>query len=122
MAMLEDRLAGRNDSWGILWWYAVSRCGGEVVYPGKSLVWNAGFDGSGVHCGSGSALGQKDALPPANSLAVDLTFPAQMQHRPQHLVLLENVLRGTSSVPSRVQSRISFLWHRIRERIMHGFG
>lgn len=49
--MLEDRLSGRNDSWGILWWYAVSRARGLVVYPKQTLVWNSGFDGSGVHCG-----------------------------------------------------------------------
>jgi hypothetical protein len=48
--MLEQRLAGQNDSWGILWWYAVFNAGGLVLHPRLSLVWNGGFDGSGVHC------------------------------------------------------------------------
>lgn len=51
VAMLDDRLAGRNDSWGILWWFAVARAEGLVLYPRESLIWNGGFDASGVHCG-----------------------------------------------------------------------
>ncbi len=51
VGMLRDRLAGENDSWGILWWYCVARAAGQVLYPRKSLVWNGGFDNSGVHCG-----------------------------------------------------------------------
>lgn len=51
LRMLSDRLAGRNDSWGILWWFAVARQAGQVLYPRRSLVWNGGFDSSGVHCG-----------------------------------------------------------------------
>ncbi len=51
-------MSGRNDSWGILWWYAVSRQKRLVVYPSQSLVWNGGFDGSGIHCGNGDFLQQ----------------------------------------------------------------
>lgn len=58
--MLDDRLAGRNDSWGILWWYAVARCRGLVLYPARSLVWNGGFDGSGVHCGESTLFDAQD--------------------------------------------------------------
>ncbi len=50
--MLEDRLAGRNDSWGILWWWSVFRANGLVLHPRRSLVWVGGFDGTGTHCGS----------------------------------------------------------------------
>ena len=49
-SMLSDRIAGKNDSWGILWWYAVARANAQVLYPRVSLVWNGGFDNSGVHC------------------------------------------------------------------------
>jgi hypothetical protein len=48
--MLSDRILGKNDSWGILWWYAVARANAQVLYPRVSLVWNGGFDNSGVHC------------------------------------------------------------------------
>lgn len=49
--MLQDRLNGRNDSWAILWWFAVARANKLVLYPRETLVWNGGFDRSGVHCG-----------------------------------------------------------------------
>lgn len=52
--MLEEKLKGENDSWGILFWWAVFKAGGLVLHPRKSLVWNGGFDESGTHCGDQS--------------------------------------------------------------------
>jgi hypothetical protein len=49
--LLADRLAGRNDSWGILWWWAVFQAGGLALHPRRSLVWVGGWDGTGTHCG-----------------------------------------------------------------------
>jgi len=49
-SMLEQRLSGMNDSWGILWWWNVFRQRALVLYPRQSLVWVGGFDGSGTHC------------------------------------------------------------------------
>ena len=49
--MLIGRFSGKNDSWGILWWYVVFSLGGLVLYPGRTLVSNKGFDGTGTHCG-----------------------------------------------------------------------
>jgi hypothetical protein len=49
--MLERRLRDENDSWGILFWWAVFNAQGLVLHPRKSLVWNGGFDQSGTHCG-----------------------------------------------------------------------
>ena len=46
-----DRLAGKNQSWGILWNWAVFQAGGLVLHPRHSLVWQGGFDGTGVHSG-----------------------------------------------------------------------
>ena len=48
--MLEDRLAGKNSSWGILWWWAIFKAQGLALHPRKSLIWNGGFDNSGTHC------------------------------------------------------------------------
>jgi len=96
-AMLEDRAAGRNDSWGILWWYAVSRRQGLVVYPTQSLVWNGGFDGSGVHCGSGDFFDQGAAAPrPLTRLPDSLTFPPETRYAPAHLAQLEDFFRATA--------------------------
>ena len=49
--MLEGRIAGRNQSWAILWYATAFLAGLLTLYPGKSLVQNIGFDGSGTHGG-----------------------------------------------------------------------
>lgn len=121
VSMLEDRLAGRNDSWGILWWYAVSRNGGEVVYPHNSLVWNGGFDGSGVHCGTGSALGQKNLPIAEASLPATISFPTRLKHRPEDFVRLENLLRNQAGLPARMNSKFRFFFHKAAARIKNGF-
>lgn len=80
VSMLRDRLAGANDSWGILWWWAVARAAGQVAYPRRSLVWNGGFDNSGVHCG-GTEEFHPD--PPeifrAPRLGSPMSFPERVQ-------------------------------------------
>jgi hypothetical protein len=49
--MLEGRIAGRNQSWAVLWYATAFLAGKLTLYPGKSLVRNIGFDGSGTHGG-----------------------------------------------------------------------
>lgn len=122
VSMLEDRLAGRNDSWGILWWYVVSRNRGQVVYPKRSLVWNGGFDGSGVHCGTGSALGQRNVRVAERMLPDVITFPQELQHRVADLELLVSVLRGQTGVPARVNSKMRFLLDKMCKGVRHAFG
>jgi hypothetical protein len=52
--MLEKQRSGDIDSWGIRWHLSVFMMDGLVLYPAKSLVINAGIDGSGTH-GRGTA-------------------------------------------------------------------
>lgn len=93
-SMLEDRLAGRNDSWGILWWYAVSRQNGLVVYPTHSLVRNVGFDGSGIHCGNHDLWQQEeDPSRRLSGTGTALRFPTDIRFVPEHLALLEDHFR-----------------------------
>ena len=54
--MLEDMLAGKNDSWGIAFWWAVFQAQGVVLYPRCSLVWQGGTDASGTHGDAPSVL------------------------------------------------------------------
>lgn len=78
--MLKARLAGRNDSWGILWWWAVFKAAGVVLHPRRSLVSVGGFDGSGTHCGR---AGGDDAMCRSETLAFrfnePVTFPERVQ-------------------------------------------
>jgi Glycosyl transferase family 2 len=48
--MLEAQIAGRNDSWAIRWHASSFLAGLLQLSPGRSLVRNIGFDGSGTHC------------------------------------------------------------------------
>ncbi|MDP8568089.1 glycosyltransferase family 2 protein [Methylophilus aquaticus] len=47
--MLEDQIAGKNDSWAIRWHASAFLNNLYTLYPGKSLVENIGNDGSGTH-------------------------------------------------------------------------
>ncbi|MCW5798242.1 MAG: glycosyltransferase [Nitrospira sp.] len=49
--MLEEQVAGRNDSWAIRWHAAAFLEGLLTLYPGSSQVQNIGTDGSGTHGG-----------------------------------------------------------------------
>jgi hypothetical protein len=50
--MLQDRIEGKIDSWGILWYWTIFSQNGLVLYPRSSMVFMGGFDGSGTHCGT----------------------------------------------------------------------
>jgi GT2 family glycosyltransferase len=50
--MLQDRIDGEIDSWGILWYWTIFSQNGLVLYPRSSMVYMGGFDGSGTHCGT----------------------------------------------------------------------
>jgi hypothetical protein len=77
--MLTDRLAGKNQSWGILWWWAVFKAQGLVLHPRQSLVWVGGFDSTGTHSGASPIYNQ----PPQeafqrNRLSSPLAFPSDI--------------------------------------------
>jgi hypothetical protein len=48
--MLEAQIAGRNNSWAIRWHASTFLADRLQLSPGRSLVRNIGFDGSGTHC------------------------------------------------------------------------
>lgn len=48
--MLEDQIAGKNDSWAIRWHASAFLQNRLTLYPGRSLVMNIGNDNSGTHC------------------------------------------------------------------------
>jgi len=58
-AMLERQLRGEIDSWAIRWHLSVFMRQGLVLYPGRSLIRNTGFDGSGTHGVSGAGFAEE---------------------------------------------------------------
>lgn len=50
--MLLDKLNGRTDAWDIRWAHTMYMHNGLCIRPTKSLIYNIGFDGTGVHSGT----------------------------------------------------------------------
>lgn len=53
--MLLMQLNGEIDAWDIRWDYCIRKNNGYTLIPTKSLSYNCGQDGSGVHCSAGLA-------------------------------------------------------------------
>ncbi len=47
--MLEEQIAGKNDSWAVRWYASAFLAGKLTLYPGRSLVQNIGMDSLGTH-------------------------------------------------------------------------
>ena len=47
--MLKDQIEGKNDSWAILWYASAFLSNKLTLYPGQSLISNAGNNGFGTH-------------------------------------------------------------------------
>jgi hypothetical protein len=52
--MLEDQIAGRNNSWAIRWHASMYLHDKLTLYPSQTYIENIGFDGSGTHTGQTS--------------------------------------------------------------------
>jgi hypothetical protein len=77
--MMHQRAVNQNDSWAILWWWAVFQINGLVLYPRKSLVWVGGFDDSGTHNRAASKVQQDDLeLFSRNRLSQPIRLPAKI--------------------------------------------
>jgi GT2 family glycosyltransferase len=53
---LAAHVRGELDVWGVRWYASMFLQGALCLYPSRSIVHNAGMDGSGVHCGPSSAF------------------------------------------------------------------
>lgn len=73
-SLLEARLDGSNESWGVLWHWVIFTSGLVAVHPRCTLVRNHGIDGTGTHGGGG-----KPAPPePFAPLPEKLRWPPQV--------------------------------------------
>lgn len=112
--MLENRLLGKNSSWGILWWWAVFRANGYVLHPRKSLVWNGGFDGSGTHCGTSDGTVEDSPHDVLNTRLTDpLRLPDTVKEDVGSMNRVRQTLRKLQTPPSasaRLRSRLKRLF------------
>lgn len=54
--MLKDQIEGKNNSWAVRWYASAFLNDKYTLYPGKSLIYHAGGDGSGTNTGFDSML------------------------------------------------------------------
>ena len=106
-SMLEDQIAGRNDSWAVRWYASVFLQNKLTLYPGRSLVHNTGMDDSGTHCVKSERFDAQVSLTPIKIGGI----PVQDSDVGRHL--LEAYFRNIrKSLPSIVVGRIRNMFKR----------
>ena len=88
---LRRQMAGKIDSWSVRFGLSLFLRGLGTVYPVVNRVGNTGYDGSGVHCGSGAPINehiaesdyslQQVALDPAIQRAFHRTYSGSLRGR-----------------------------------------
>lgn len=79
ISMLNEYLAGKNNSWAVRWHASAYLRGMLTLYPGHSLVRNIGVDGSGTHSGDVDMFdsGLADARIPVGPIALTENLQAR---------------------------------------------
>lgn len=111
-AMLTETLRGQVDAWGIRWQYAVFRKQGMVLYPETTLIWNAGFDGSGIHCGA-----ETGAWQPPRAAALAAPFPESVQFPAETVIAGHDVGRLQQFLAAHQLAPRKPLWRRLASRL-----
>jgi len=103
--MLEQQVAGNNDSWAIRWYASALLAGKLTLYPGRSLVHNIGNDSSGTHCDDTDA---HDAV--LSETRIDLSRVAPVASADARKIFVEyfKQVRG---------SRVRSLFRRVRQQL-----
>ena len=101
LEMLRSQVAGRIDSWAIRWYASMVLANGLALRPARSLVRNAGMDGSGIHCN------------PTDAFDVDLAQDP-VRHLPE---LVKEHAAGVAAIQGyfgvRRQSLVRRAWRRV---------
>lgn len=104
--MLTDQMEGRIDSWGVRWFLSVFLQDGLVLYPRKSLVQNAGVDGSGTH-GNGIASLQRHLDIAANASQAHDVWPSSISVDSEAFELVKRLLsRSPPHLIARLIKRV----------------
>ena len=70
--MLKKHIRGEVNSWAIRWYASAFLRNKLTLYPGRSLVFNIGEDGSGTHCSDDQALNVKLSTTPINVSKIEI--------------------------------------------------
>lgn len=101
--MLKGRIAGQNQSWAILWYATAFLRNKLTLYPGRSLVQNIGFDGSGTHGGAVNSFAVRLADRPVTVSAIPVEEDRRVRAA---LVAFLKGLRRPTSLTARIGRRL----------------
>jgi hypothetical protein len=108
VGMLKDQIAGKVSSWAIRWNASAFLANKLTLYPGRSLVENIGFDGSGTHCDDSGEYRAILTEKPVQLVRIDLSEDQAAKKA------FANYFRSTQpSIFQRVSSKISSLLKKI---------
>ncbi len=122
--MLSRHMNSGNPAWDIRWYYSVFSAGGFALFPPRTLVFHAGFDGTGTHDrfampAHQAALETKAIFDMPGQVAVasdaGLVFEAAGKFRPSST--MRKAVALAKFVVRRVgQANVAALWSRPRRR------
>lgn len=112
--MLQNQIAGKNNSWAIRWYASAFLQDKLTLYPGRSLVRNIGLDGSGAHCSETNDFSGELARNPitVEDIAVEESIVARQQFMKFHK-------RTRPSLPVRAARKI---FSKIQRMKKNGYG
>jgi len=98
--MLEDQIAGRNNSWAVRWHASCFLRGMLTLYPCRSLVVNIGNDDSGTHSGLTSDYDVQMLQRPVQLQRIELVESAAAS------AAVSAFFRRKRSLPRRIANRL----------------
>jgi hypothetical protein len=107
--MLENQIKGKNNSWAIRWHASTFLANKLQLSPGRSLVRNIGFDGSGTHSGESDAFAVSLATKRIN---VEYVVPNQSNLARDALVKYH--IKTRRSIFDRIKNRLHSLINKIK--------
>ncbi len=87
-SMLENQIKGRANSWAILWYASAFLKDKLTLYPGTSLIYHLGKDGSGTNFGKSDVLDCQLSTRPVNMIDIPAAEDLTMRKR------IEDYLKG----------------------------
>ncbi len=103
--MLNDQIAGKNDSWAIRWYASAFLQNKYTLYPGTSLVQNIGNDSSGTHSGSTQIYDSLVKVTPIHLKKIRIVEAPKVRNA------LTNYFKSNSSLKRRIATKIYELLH-----------
>jgi hypothetical protein len=91
--MLENQIAGKNDSWAVRWHASAFVNHKLSLFPGISLVVNIGTDGTGIHSGSSSQFYTKLSKLPISVKRISIDGSAWIFKDIQHYRFVKRSLK-----------------------------